>query len=142
MKKDQIVQIPVHPGWLLEYFYVSSGTEQIPTAVVTLQNDRAGIKPFRDAAAGKADGGSIAALTQVINRVTRTDGILMSYNISSSGKCKKNRACLGVDFHDVKVVGEGLSFDIMEAIALAYLDAINRFLQQRREAKKKKRAST
>ncbi len=120
--------------WKLDYLSVTTG--KLPTASVTLT--RAGKQePFTDAGTGD---GPIDAMLKTIDRITQTKGSLMEYSVSSvsRGKDALGEVSVRVQFNGDTgkiVTGKGSSTDIIEASALAYLNALNRYLdEQKRHA--------
>ncbi len=115
--------------WSLEYLNVNGGTNNPPTATVRLKNC-AGTKTD----AGIGDGPVDAAL-KAIDRVTGTKGKLVDYGVRSisPGKDAIGEVILEVSFGSGKPVkGRHAGTDIVEASARAYLNAVNRYLQNRK----------
>jgi 2-isopropylmalate synthase len=102
---------------------VVAGSSGIPTATVTLI-DSAG-EEITDAATGD---GPIDAMFAAIQRITRISARLESFTVRSvtGGKDAQGEAIVELSHSDRKVRGRGLSTDILEAAAKAYLVAINR----------------
>ena len=72
--------------------------------------------------------------------MTKTRGKLIEYNIRavSQGKDAMGEVMVKVDFGTAELVnGKGVSTDIIEASALAYLNAVNRHLHSLTSKKKK-----
>ncbi len=131
--EGHIAEVP--ETWSLVYLSVSSGSQTIPTATVCLR--KAGAKNDGDALqdAGIGDGPVDAAL-KAIDRLTKTRGTLMDYSIRavSQGKDAIGEVALKVDFGDGELVtGKGASTDVIEASARAYLNAVNRYLNNGKE---------
>ena len=117
--------------WSLDYLNVSSGNQTVPTATVRLFN-KVGRKQTTKQDAGIGDGPVDAAL-KAIDRITNTTGKLMDYDLHavSQGKDALGEVTVKVDFGDGELVaGKGASTDIIEASARAYLNAVNRYLNQ------------
>lgn len=111
--------------WTLEYLHVSSGTGQVPTSTVRLKNGKGTMQE-----AGTGDGPVDAAL-KTIDRITKTKGKLVDYSLRavSQGKDALGEVALEVNFGKGELVkGRGVHTDVVEASALAYLSAVNRFL--------------
>jgi len=104
-------------------FQVTAGTGSIPTATVVLR-DSTGTE-MMDAATGD---GPIDAVYSAIQRITGVTVELIDFDMRSitGGKDAQGEASVEVRHHDRKVRGRGLSTDIIEAAARAYLCAINR----------------
>lgn len=109
--------------WTLERFQVTSGTGSIPTASVVLR-DSAGVES-QDAATGD---GPIDAVYSAIQRITGIEIELLDFDMRSitGGKDALGEASIEVRHNDRKVRGRGLSTDVVEAAAKAYVSAINR----------------
>ena len=120
--------------WEIEYLHTSSGSDAIATATVKV---RKGDEQVTDAATGD---GPVDAVINALDRICGTNGNLQDYRLRSvsRGRDALGEVSVQVDFGAVLVGGKGLSTDIVEASAKAYLDAINRImLQQEREAFRK-----
>jgi 2-isopropylmalate synthase len=105
-------------------------TGVIPTASVRLLN--AGKQePVADAGTGD---GPIDAMLKTIDRITGAKGSLVDYTVASvtKGKDAIGEVSVRVDFGGRIVTGKGGSTDIIEASALAYLNALNRYLDEQR----------
>ena len=109
--------------WELVRFQVNSGTGQIAMATVVLR-DTTGTERM-DAATGD---GPIDAVYSAIQRITGVTVELEDYQTRAvtQGKDAQGEAMVQVRHHDRKVRGRGLSTDVIEAAAKAYLAAINR----------------
>jgi 2-isopropylmalate synthase len=83
----------------------------------------------------------VDASLKAIDRISKTKGKLMDYSIRavSQGKDALGEVTLKVDFGNGElVVGKGASTDIIEASARAYLNAVNRYLNNGRKGRKRK----
>lgn len=109
--------------WELVRFQVTSGTDMIATATVVLR-DSAGEERM-DASTGD---GPIDAVYSAIQRITGVTVTLEEYRSRAvtGGKDAQGEAQVTVRHNDRKVRGRGLSTDVVEAAARAYLSAINR----------------
>ena len=109
--------------WQLVRFQVTSGTNLISTATVVLC-DSAGNEQM-DAATGD---GPIDAVYSTIQRITGVKVTLEDYQTRSitSGKDAQGEVMVQVRHNDHTVRGRGLSTDVIEAAARAYLSASNR----------------
>jgi len=124
--EGHITEVP--ETWSMDYFNVTSGNQTVPTATVRLK--RAGKKADVQQDASIGDGPVDAAL-KAMDRITRTRGQLMDYQLRavSEGKDALGEVTVKVDFGDGELVtGKGASTDVVEASARAYLNAVNRFL--------------
>ncbi len=129
--------------WSLDYISVSSGSSTVPTATVRLK--QTGANKSKKAAilqdAGVGDGPVDAAL-KAIDRLTQTRGRLKDFALQSvsQGKDALGEVTVKADFGDGEIVtGKGVSTDIIEASAKAYLNAVNRFLNTEKQNLRRKR---
>jgi 2-isopropylmalate synthase len=113
--------------WQLTALQVVAGQNTIPTATVTLR-DSAG-QSVQDASVGD---GPIDAIYSAIQRLTGIKMNLTDYRIRSitRGKEALGEASVELEHSGKKIRGRGLSTDILEASALAYLAAVNRLRSQ------------
>jgi len=109
--------------WELVRFQVTSGTDAIATATVVVR-DSAGVEAT-DAATGD---GPLDAIFSAIQRITGVEATLEDYTSRAvtGGKDAQGETTVQLRHHDRKVRGRGLSTDVVEAAAHAYLNAINR----------------
>jgi 2-isopropylmalate synthase len=109
--------------WELVSVQITSGNTTIPTATVELK-DSNGITA-RDASIGD---GPVDAIYSCIQRLTGVRGHLLDYRIRAvtKGKEAQGEVTIELDHSGRKVRGRGISTDILEASARAYLAAINR----------------
>ncbi|MBA4148441.1 MAG: 2-isopropylmalate synthase [Verrucomicrobia bacterium] len=131
--EGHIAEVP--ETWSLIYLNVTSGTQTVPTATVTLTKagKKEAEKILQDAGVGD---GPVDAALKAIDRLTKTRGKLMDYSLRavSQGKDALGEVTVKVNFGDGELVtGKGASTDIIEASARAYLNAVNRFLCNGRE---------
>jgi 2-isopropylmalate synthase len=107
----------------LEYIYSATGTKIVPTSTVSIKT---GDKIETAAAIGD---GPVDATYKAINNIVKQDGIkLIDYQIKSvtSGKEAQGEVSIRVKRGDLEINGRGLSTDIIEASARAYLDALSK----------------
>ncbi|MDB5332664.1 MAG: leuA 1 [Phycisphaerales bacterium] len=117
-------QLEVATGlWELAGLQVTSGSNTIPTATVTLR-DATG-QTVQDASIGD---GPVDAIYSAIQRLTGIQATLLDYRIRavSKGKDAQGEVQIELEHNGRKIRGRGLSTDILEASALGYLAAINR----------------
>ena len=102
---------------------VTSGSNTIPTATVTLKDSHA--QTLQDASIGD---GPVDAIYSAIQRLTGIKTSLLDYRIRAVTKGKEalGEVQIELEHSGRKIRGRGLSTDILEASALAYLAAINR----------------
>jgi 2-isopropylmalate synthase len=134
--EGQFTEVP--QVWKLDYVSVMTGG--IPTASVRLiLADKR--EPIADAGTGD---GPIDAMLKTVDRITGLKGSLVDYSVRSvtRGKDAIGEVSVRVQFNGdaVRIVtGKASSTDIIEASALAYLNALNRYLdEQRRRAEAEK----
>jgi 2-isopropylmalate synthase len=109
--------------WDLAGLQVTAGSNTIPTATVTLR-DSSG-QTIQDASVGD---GPVDAIYSAIQRLTGVGGSLADYRIRAvtKGKEAMGEVQIELEHNGRRIRGRGLSTDILEASALAYLAAINR----------------
>jgi 2-isopropylmalate synthase len=112
-----------HRLWELTGLQVTSGSNTIPTATVTLKNSNG--EKVQDASIGD---GPVDAIYSAIQRLTGVRVNLTDYRIRAvtEGKEALGEVQIELEHSGRKIRGRGLSTDILEASALAYLAAINR----------------
>jgi 2-isopropylmalate synthase len=113
--------------YALEYLQTTSGNKTKATATVQL---RTGEEAILDSNVGD---GPVDATYKTIERITGISGRLMEYSINAVtiGKDAMGEAFVKVKFENEVVPGHGLSTDIIEASAKAYLNALNKWLSFR-----------
>jgi 2-isopropylmalate synthase len=113
--------------WTLEAFTTNAGTGTIPTAAVCLW--RADGEIFKDAAMGD---GPIDAIFKCIERITGIDMKLRDYRVRSvtDGEDAQGEAQIECEYQGHIFRGRGVSTDIVEASAQAFLQVINRAAQK------------
>ncbi len=109
--------------WALIGLQVTSGSNTIPTATVTLRDSNG--ETIQDASIGD---GPVDAIYSAIQRLTGVRMALMDYRIRAvtKGKEAQGEVQIELEHSGKKIKGRGLSTDILEASALAYLAAVNR----------------
>lgn len=112
-----------HQLWELTGLQVTSGSNTIPTATVTLKDSNG--ETIQDASIGD---GPVDAIYSAIQRLTGVRAHLTNYRIRAVTKGKEalGEVQIELEHSGHKIRGRGLSTDILEASALAYLAAINR----------------
>jgi 2-isopropylmalate synthase len=111
----------------LDYLQTTSGNKTKATATVQLVTDE---KSILDSNVGD---GPVDATYKTIERITGISGRLLEYSINAVtiGKDAMGEAFVKMKFGDEVVPGHGLSTDIIEASAKAYLNALNKWLSFR-----------
>jgi 2-isopropylmalate synthase len=118
------IHVEVEHVYKLLYLHVASGTGTLPTASVKMETAE-GIK--QAAACGD---GPVDAAYQAIREAIGLSPKLENYSIRAvtGGKEALGEAMVKIREGDRVFVGRGVSTDIIEASAKAYVDAINRML--------------
>jgi 2-isopropylmalate synthase len=115
----------------LEYLQTTSGNQTKATATVQLRKNG---EPILDSNVGD---GPVDATYKTIERITGISGRLLEYSINAVtiGKDAMGQAFVKVRFEEQEeaVVGQGLSTDIIEASAKAYLNALNKWLSMNKK---------
>ena len=112
--------------WKLASFHTSSGSNVVPTATLEMdcedQDDQ-----FCDAATGD---GPIDAVFRAMERVVGVTARLHEFHVNSisSGKDAQGEVVVEIGVNGERFMGRGLSTDIIEAAARAYLQALNKAL--------------
>ncbi|HZN64026.1 MAG TPA: 2-isopropylmalate synthase [Tepidisphaeraceae bacterium] len=112
-----------HGLWELAGLQVTAGSNTVPTATVTLRDSTG--ETFTDASVGD---GPVDAIYSAIQRLTGVKVSLSDYRIRAvtKGKEAQGEVQIELDHSGRKIRGRGLSTDILEASALAYIAGINR----------------
>ncbi len=117
-------QLDITSGmWELVGVQVTTGSNTIPTATVTLKDSSGQI--LQDASIGD---GPVDAIYSAIQRLTGVKVALTDYRIRaiSRGKDAQGEVTIELEHSGRTIHGRGLSTDILQASAKAYLTAINR----------------
>jgi 2-isopropylmalate synthase len=127
LAEAQIHRGPQSSTWTLESFTTNAGTGTIPMSAVCLW--RADGNIMREAAMGD---GPVDALFKCIDRITGIEVKLRDYRVRSvtTGEDAQGEAQVEVEYEGRVLSGRGVSTDIMEASAQAYLQIINRIAQR------------
>lgn len=122
--EDEIRHIP--ETYELEYLHISSGTTVVPTATLGLRN--AG-ELKEEAACGD---GPVDAIYKTVDKITGLQCVLVNYAINAItggkdalGDVTVKLKCQG---REKVFTGRGVSTDILEASAKAYVNAVNKLL--------------
>ena len=121
------------PVWRLDLLQVASGNRSLPTATVVLRKEG---RTFQDAAIGD---GPIDALFKAIDRITKLPGKILDYQVRSvtEGGEAQGEVDVKAEFNGRTYSGRGVSTDIIEASAKAYLNAVCRAAARSGEVKEK-----
>ncbi len=111
--------------WTLESLVLSGGTDVSPKATIRV---RKGEDFVEETAKGN---GMIDAACTAVQRSTGVDCRLVTFNVSAitGGTDALGDVAVQVDIGGRRYTGRGISVDVVEASARAYLAAINRYLQ-------------
>ncbi|OAB39183.1 2-isopropylmalate synthase [Paenibacillus macquariensis subsp. defensor] len=112
----------------LETIYVTYGNTSVPTAKVRI------VKEANEVLVEEAEGnGSVDAIYNAIDKATLEEVSLDDYSIKSvsHGKDALGEVHVVLTQNGVSAQGRGLSTDILEASARAYVDALNRLIEKR-----------
>ena len=117
----------------LEYMQSSSGTGAIPIAAVKLSREGKGYE------ATSTGDGQVDAVCRAILKATKIRAKLKAYQVQAitKGLDAMGDVTVKLDIEGHEVVGRGVSPDIIEASARAYVNAINRAVQKGLMEKKK-----
>ena len=107
--------------FILDYMNINSGSNSIPTATVRIKTKG---KNLEDSATGD---GPIDALFNAIDRALNLKPKVESYHVRSvtSGRQALGEVVVRIRKDNQTFIGKGVSTDILEASAKAYLQAIN-----------------
>jgi len=113
----------------LEMIQVSYGNQSTPSASVRIHKAEGEV--IDEAAIGN---GSVDAIYNAIDKVTQEIVELEDYSIKSvsQGKVAQGEVHVVLKQNEVSAQGRGLSTDILEASARAYIDALNRLIEKRK----------
>ena len=112
-------------GWRIEALQISSGSKVTPAANISLRNPAGEL--FEDSGTGD---GPIDAVYSAIGRITGITAKLDEYSIRAitGGKEAQGEVYIKLRYDGASYRGRAFSTDIIEASALAYLQAINRII--------------
>ena len=112
-----------HGLWELVQLQVVAGSTTIPTATVVLRDSNGA-----DVRAAADGDGPVDAIYSAIQRLTGIEVSVRDYRIRAvtRGKEAQGEVQIELEHSGRRIRGRGLSTDILEASALAYLAAINR----------------
>jgi len=113
------------PTYELEYLHTVSGTKTIPSAVVRLKKDG---EIYEEISCGA---GPIDAAYKAVDKITKIEVQMENYNLRAvtRGMDALGEVSLKIKFEDKKLIGRGMSTDIIEASVKAYLDGINKLIR-------------
>ncbi|MFK7776678.1 MAG: 2-isopropylmalate synthase [Gimesia sp.] len=119
--ENQVTDTP--EKWKIVRFHTSAGTGTIATATIELSDEYE--KNHCDAATGD---GPVDAVFRTLERISGITGVLEQYHVGSvsSGKDAQGEVRVEVLIDGTLYTGRGVSTDIIESSAKAYLQAINK----------------
>ena len=125
------IRVVVEHTYELEYLHVACGTGTLPTASVKI---KVGDEVKQAAACGD---GPVDAAYEAIREATGQAPKLESYSIRAvtGGKEALGEATVKITDNGRIYIGRGISTDIIEASAKAYIDAINRMVSAQQKSK-------
>ncbi|MDP5276229.1 2-isopropylmalate synthase [Chengkuizengella axinellae] len=136
MLEEKLVNTP--EVFTLERIDLSYGNQSIPNATIR-------IKTYEDAIVEETQegNGSVDAIYNAIDKATQEKVKLEDYTIKSvtHGKDALGEVHVVLKQDDVTVTGRGVSTDILDASARAYVDAINRLIDKRNTGSVNKRGN-
>ncbi|MDI3533861.1 MAG: 2-isopropylmalate synthase [Thermosediminibacterales bacterium] len=117
---EQVIKTP--EVYELEYLHITSGNKIVATATVKL---KVGDEVIEEAACGD---GPVDASYKAIDRAVKGQTKLVEYAIKAvtGGKDALGEVVVKIERNNKVYIGRGLSTDIIEASARAYLNAINK----------------
>ena len=125
--ENEIRKVPV--TYELSYLHISSGTTIVPTATVGLTR---GEELLEEAACGN---GPVDAICKAVDKITGYNCRLASWGISAitAGKDALGEVTLRIaeNSSEKLYMGRGISTDILEASARAYINAVNKMIYEK-----------
>jgi 2-isopropylmalate synthase len=134
--EEKLVDTP--EVYKLDTIFVTYGNRSVPSAQVRIIKDQGQVLEE------EADGnGSVDAIYNAIDKATGEEVTLSDYSIKSvsRGKDAQGEVHVVLTQADVSAQGRGLSTDILEASARAYVDALNQLIEKRKTFSKRERAT-
>ncbi|MCA9044855.1 MAG: 2-isopropylmalate synthase [Planctomycetaceae bacterium] len=115
--------------WQIVNFHTFGGTGTIPTATIDMKHEDG--RRVQDAATGD---GPVDAVFKCLERIVDISAKLQEYNVRSvsKGKDALGEVSVAIEVNDRMHHGKGVSTDIIEASAEAYLQALNKALTTER----------
>lgn len=122
--EHEVKQVP--EKFALDYLHIFTGNRIVPTATVGIRIN--GLLK-EEAACGK---GPVDAVFKAIDKVTGIPVVLQSYHVGAvtGGKDAVGEVTVKVEYGGKVFIGRGISVDVMEASARAYLNAINKLVYE------------
>ncbi|SEM98528.1 2-isopropylmalate synthase [Lihuaxuella thermophila] len=113
----------------LESLQISYGSHSLPTASLRIRHNPDG-RLLEEAACGN---GSVDAIFKTVDRIVGEKVELVDYRIQSvtQGKDALGEVYVQLEQNGLTVRGRGVSTDVLEASARAYVDAVNRLIRRK-----------
>ncbi len=119
-------------SYSLVYLHISSGTSIVPTATIGLKQNG---NTMEEAACGN---GPVDAICKAVDKITGISCTMISWGISAvtAGKDALGDVSLKITTDGERVfMGRGISTDVLEASAKAYVNAVNKLICETKQAK-------
>ncbi|MGI9862410.1 2-isopropylmalate synthase [Moorella naiadis] len=112
--------------FVLEHIHISTGNRVVPTATIGI---RVGEELKEEAACGE---GPVDAAFKAIDKLTQIPVCLKSYTLNAvtGGKDAVGEVTVKIEYANRVFIGRGISTDVLEASARAYLNAINKVVYE------------
>ena len=112
-----------YAAFSLEYFNILSGNVSVPTATIRIKRDE---EIVEEASTGD---GPVDAIFRAIDRAIGITTVLKEYIVHAvtPGKQAMGEVSVELEIENKHYTGRGSSTDILEASALAYVNALNRY---------------
>lgn len=125
--EEKLIETP--EMFVLGSLQVAYGNQTTPTATVSIKTQDGAL--LEEHAEGN---GSVDAIYNAIDLATKEEVELEDYSIKSvsQGKDALGEVHVVLRQKEISVQGRGVSTDILEASAKAYLDAVNRLIEKRK----------
>jgi len=122
------VLMPLTETYTLDYLSTTSGTNTVPMATVRLKKGKEILQAI------SSGDGPVDAACHAVDQLTGISARLTDYRITAvtGGKDALGEASLKIAIDNREVPGRAVSTDIIEASVKAYLNAVNRYLQNKR----------
>ena len=124
---EEIRRAPI--TYTLKYLHVSSGTTIVPTATIAIQREDVD-ETIEEAACGN---GPVDAICRAVDKITGLSCTLVNWEIDAvtAGKDAIGDVTLRITSDGKKIyVGRGISTDVLDASALAYVNAVNKMVHE------------
>jgi 2-isopropylmalate synthase len=122
--ENEIREIP--EKYSLEYLQILSGNKVVPSATLGLKLEE---EMVEEAACGN---GAVDAVFKAIDKITQIPVSLVHYDLNAvtGGKDAMGEVTVKIEYNQKIYVGRGLSTDIIEASAKAYLNTVNKIMYE------------